>query len=316
MVRSMPTTTSHPRRHLRRSVSAVVMTGALLGTMSPPAAAATGLEAGWWTTLPVAVEPDVSEDSLLVRGGPDPESPIAYAAIDVRLATGERPQTLTLSVTPESATTPTTTLRLCPLLETFTPARGGTADRAPAYDCETSVDADPDDEGVVYEFDVSDLTSAGGLAVAVLPTEVTDRVVLDVPGPEAITSRFEATEPDVAAPPGPPATTPGAQDGSFAPGPSPSPTFSPPPTAGSADLPDPAVEEQAPEAAADTAEEPATETETAAPLTVTQDTGVETNRMAAVGFAFLAGVVAVLWTRAGREAIAQVDAAFATSCSD
>ena len=45
-----------------------------------------GVQAGWWTSAPVAAAPDVGEDGLLVQGSPSADSPLAYAAVSIPLA--------------------------------------------------------------------------------------------------------------------------------------------------------------------------------------------------------------------------------------
>jgi hypothetical protein len=64
---------------------------------------------------------------------------------------------------------------------------------APAFDCAAPVTAAPSGDGASYEFDVAALGDDGSLAVAILPTTPTDRVVLSSPGAGSlVTSGAEA----------------------------------------------------------------------------------------------------------------------------
>ena len=164
-----------------RSRTHLLVGGAALavGLVAGPAVgAAESVVSGWWTNAPVALAPDVPSGQLLVQGGPD--EPLAYAGMSFALADGERAQSLVLSVAPESASTPGSTLQLCPLTAPATEAAGEAAADGPAYDCATSVRAEASD-GPTYEFDVTQIGSASGLDVAVVPTAPTDRVVLTAP---------------------------------------------------------------------------------------------------------------------------------------
>jgi hypothetical protein len=170
---------------LRTLIGAASAAGALAILVAEPGAADAAVEAGWWMA-PVAVAPDAPDDGLVVQGGP--ADPLAYAAARFALTPGATPGTLLLRVATDSASTPNTSLALCPLTDAFTPAQGGTMDDAPAYDCERSVEAGPSGDGTTYTFDVATLADDGSLAIAILPTTPTARVVLAAPGADSLTA--------------------------------------------------------------------------------------------------------------------------------
>lgn len=155
-----------------------------------PAGAQAPDEQGWWTAtntgpppvaLPVNVPnatPDVPSNGLLVEGGL--QSPTAYSALVYKLSDGSVAKSLTLTVTPNSATTPNTTLKLCPLLHPDIYAeQGGQISNAPTYNCAKNVTAQASNGS--FKFDISTLESDNALAVAILPTSATDRVVFNQP---------------------------------------------------------------------------------------------------------------------------------------
>ena len=155
------------------------------------AGAETPSQQGWWTaTNPGSIggspappaSPDVPPGDLLVEGGMAASSPTAFAALVYQLAPGATVGTLSLQVAPRSATTPDATLELCALANPAISAdEGGPMADAPSYDCHGSVTAQPASSGDTYRFQVSSLVADGALAVAVLPTAPTDRVVLSKP---------------------------------------------------------------------------------------------------------------------------------------
>jgi hypothetical protein len=179
----------------RAVVAGLLVLAALWLSAAPEGWAVSSVRSGWWTSAPVALSPDASADQLVVQGGADPESPVSYAAMAFELDDGEVPSSVRLDVAPGSASTPNAVLTACPLTTAaFEAARGGPATDAPAYECATSVTAEPEDgEIVTYEFDVSDFASTGTLAFAVLPTAVADRVVLAVPTTSSLESSFETS---------------------------------------------------------------------------------------------------------------------------
>jgi hypothetical protein len=146
-------------------------------------AAGPAIQSGWWMA-PVAVAPDAPARGLVVQGGPTDD--VAYGAVRFTLASDVVPDSLVLTVADGSASTPNTTLALCPLTEPFTPAQGGAMADAPAYDCERSGEAAASDDGATYTFSVGGLVEDDALAVAILPTAPTDRVVLAAPGDESL----------------------------------------------------------------------------------------------------------------------------------
>ena len=173
---------------LARAVLIATVLGVLLGTA--PAGAADAVVAGWWTSSPVPVAPDAG-DGLLVQGGADPAQPVAFAAVDFALGSDETPVALTLTVRSDSASTPSTVLVACPLVEDFAPESGAAMTDAPAYDCATTVPSTHEES--TYTFDVSTLTAAGALSLAILPSAPTDRVALELPDVGALETTTAGT---------------------------------------------------------------------------------------------------------------------------
>lgn len=148
---------------------------------------------------------------------------------------------LTLEVTSPSATTPASVLQLCPVAGVSIAAQqGGPMADAPAFSCPLSVSSRPSSNGTTYSFPVSCLVTDGRLAVAVLPTAPSDRVVLAQPLNESLT--FAAPTPGTASPgrlqsPSPPSTaggSPSAEAGSSALSSPPVASAAPPQIAGTA----------------------------------------------------------------------------------
>lgn len=177
------------------AIGCVQVTAAGLGVTSSYADAPA--QQGWWTVtnpggvpsgLPVAVPPsppDVPPDGLLVQGGASPTSPNAFAAVVYPVPDGATVENLTLAVAPNSGTTPNSTLELCELSgQSISSDQGGPISDAPSYDCSRKATASAN--GSNYQFGVSSLVSNGVLAVAILPSSVTDRVVLSHPGPDSL----------------------------------------------------------------------------------------------------------------------------------
>ena len=195
---------------------------AVVGLSAGPAAAAPPDQQGWWTTLnqgnvpevgkpaPAPTLPDVPAKGLLIEGpSPSPppstpasaatasvptpassDSPVAYAGLVYYLPIGATASTLTLTVAPNSATTPMAALELCPLVNpVLNPEQGGPGADAPPYDCTHNVSAGPNAARTSYEFQVADLVSDGSLAVAILPTGPAERVVLDQPDANSLTEQ-------------------------------------------------------------------------------------------------------------------------------
>jgi hypothetical protein len=196
--------TTQPPRFLGRAcvgalIAASMAAGTFLGA-EPAAAQETSVQSGWWSSSPV-LAPDAPADGLVIQGGPDANAPTAYAAVAGVLAPATKATRLTLAVAPGSATTPNVTLSLCRLTEPFAPAQGGASTDAPAYDCASKLTASVSSDGTSYSFDLASLAAGSELAVAVLPTAATDRVVLSRPGPSSIetadasSSESSGTEP-------------------------------------------------------------------------------------------------------------------------
>jgi len=194
-------------RRLGASVVACGAAGVACFGIAPTAAAAnTTVEAGWWTaTNPGSIlgsptpppPPDVPEGGLLVEGGDQSapgkanSDPTALAAVVFQLSPGATAQRLTLSVAPNSATTPTSTLELCPLANPALPVEyGGPMSDAPAYNCARNVDAGPSSDGTHYTFNVASLPTDDAFAVAILPTSPVDRVALSAPKETSLTVRL------------------------------------------------------------------------------------------------------------------------------
>ena len=265
--------------------------------------AAASVESGWWTTSPVPIGPDVSEDQLLVQGGAS--EPAAYAGISFVLGPDEQPQRLRLTVAPDSASTPGSTLELCALSAPASAAAGEPAADGPTVDCEaTSVEAAASSDGTTYEFDVTGFASGSSLDVGVLPTQSTDRVVLSSPGTDALAVTTEPAAGDLGPPPPSTSTADGvATGGSSTPsfdGGSSSASISVPPGS-TLDLPAPDVGPAAPEA--DETAAPRPQPSAPAPLesvpaASTSDSGNGPAPFVVVG---LMAVAAALWAFAGRE---------------
>jgi hypothetical protein len=174
---------------------------------------------GWWTVtnpgpapegLPVPTPPpppDVPSGGSLVQGGPS--SPNAFAALVYQLPQGAKVGDLTLKVASSSATTSGRTLEACPLTNpTIHAEQGGPMADAPQYDCAKKTTAKPASGGGSYQFNVSSFVTDGALAVAILPSSPSDRVVFSKPGGDSL-----VVQPAPTSGPGAPAaqdTTPAA----------------------------------------------------------------------------------------------------------
>lgn len=188
-------------------------TSACLGLGVPVARADAPVDRGWWTAtnpgspVPAQAPPDVPADGLLVQGGAG-DTPSALAGLIYEPEAGATAEKLVLKVVASSATTPGAVLQLCPLVSPVLNAQqGGPMADAPAYDCTRKVTAAPDDDGGSYTFQLSALASSGPVAVAVLPTTPTDRVVLAKPGVDSLVTHAPAAAFSPAPFPSAPATT-------------------------------------------------------------------------------------------------------------
>jgi hypothetical protein len=176
--------------------SLFIATPGLLWFTSSPAAADAPAETGWWTSVNPGSTlgsptppppPDVPAHGLLVEGGPDSSSPTALAAVVYQLPANAKAGQLTLTVAPNSATTPAATLELCPLSNAAVIVEyGGPMSDAPSYKCTSKVTASPSSDGKQYSFKVASIVSDDSLAVAILPTSPTDRVVLAAPDQKSL----------------------------------------------------------------------------------------------------------------------------------
>lgn len=154
-------------------------------------------QAGWWTaTNPGAgfgipsppPPPDVPPNGLLIEGGQS--SPTAYAAVVYDVPQGAAVGKLTLTVATQGGqpdATPATNLQACPLQSAaISPEQGGPMSDAPAYSKSHCLTGGASSSGGSYSFNVSALVTDGALALAILPTTPTDRVVFAPPGAESL----------------------------------------------------------------------------------------------------------------------------------
>jgi hypothetical protein len=184
---------------LARVLMGVLAAGVGVIGVASSANAAAPDQQGWWTqtnpglgsqtglAVPSPPAPaDVPSKGLLIEGGSSAASPNAYAALVYQLAAGAT--SLTLAVATGAANTPASTLRICPLVNPKLNAeQGGPMGDAPAFDCAHSSTAGPSADGTSYHFQVASLVAGDNLAVAILPTTATDRVVFDEPGASSLT---------------------------------------------------------------------------------------------------------------------------------
>jgi hypothetical protein len=166
-----------------------VQAAVLLFLAAPGAHADEPLQQGWWTAAsigaPAQPPSDVPSDGLLVQGGVN--NPSAFAAVVYDVAAGATVGQLTLTVARPSATTPGAKLEACPLtVSSITPEQGGAMSDAPHYNCAHKATGAPSKDGNTYAFSVSNLVTSGALAVAILPTTSSDRVVFSKPGTSSL----------------------------------------------------------------------------------------------------------------------------------
>ena len=163
------------------------------------AGAASPSQQGWWKVgLPLADlgvgglgslrDPqglDVPDGGLLVQGGPTVDQPAAYAAVAFDLGAASVSGPLRLVPAANAASVPGSRLIACPLDEpSFTPADAGALADGPRYTCSSAVPATED--GGAYVFDVAGLRRGETLAVAILPSSPTDRVVFARPNDDTL----------------------------------------------------------------------------------------------------------------------------------
>jgi hypothetical protein len=194
---------------------------------APSASAVKPARQGWWRAsinifgidLTALLDPssvDVPADGLLVAGGTAADQPQAIAAVAYDVA-GAIAGPLRLAPHPAAATVPGSGAMACPLDEpTFTPAQGGLIAEAPRYDCLGAVLATVAADGT-YLFDVSTLVRGDALAIAILPTSPTSRIVFSTPADDSLAVTPATAEAVVA--PGGLAPPPPASDAPLLPSP-------------------------------------------------------------------------------------------------
>jgi hypothetical protein len=186
-------------RHVRALLSVFAAAVGVIGDASCASAGAPDQQ-GWWTLTNVGLASQtglavpappapagVPANGLLIEGGSGPDSPIAYAAVVYSVPVAASARSLTLTVATGSVSAPASTLRICRLVNPIPIAeQGGPMGDAPAYDCSHSATAGPSADGTSYRFEVAPLVTDGNLAVAILPTTATDRVVFDQPDSKSL----------------------------------------------------------------------------------------------------------------------------------
>jgi hypothetical protein len=267
------------------------------------AGAASPSRQGWWKVgLPTAgvgigglgnlKDPqaaDVPDGGLLVQGGQSVGQPAAYAAMAFDLGTAAVAGPLRLVPAPTTASVPGSKLIACPLNDpSFKPADGGAIADAPPYTCSSAVSATVDSSGA-YVFDVAGLRRGDSLAVAVLPSLPTDRVVFAQPGADALPVNESPSAADVGvAPPSLDAGAPSSGDGTL-----PSSSSDIGQLGGVAAPSVPPVGDQAPAASASSAPSPLP---AAQPATATHSSSTSYTPWVVLALLGLAGV---LWIGAG-----------------
>lgn len=213
---------------LRRAVLCLAVAATSVVTAAAPATAQGPAQQGWWTAanpgsaqgLPSPpAPPDVPANGLLIEGGPSSSKgtndagPTAYAAVVYELPSSSTVGKLTLAVAQGSATTPTAILQLCPLTTAaFFPSQGGPIAEGPQFYCSKQVSSAVSADGTIYAFDVAALVVDDVLAVAVLPTSATDRVVLNAPNAGSLAVQQSSIISPVTDEPSPPVDPSSADD--------------------------------------------------------------------------------------------------------
>ncbi|MBV9665497.1 MAG: hypothetical protein JOZ37_16125 [Actinobacteria bacterium] len=205
---------------VRRGLAVALAATLSLGIVGAPAAhAAKPAAQGWWRSslnvlgidLTALLDPstvDVPADGLLVAGSTTAGQPEAIAAVAYTVQ-GTVAGPLRLVPHAATATVPGSGAMACPLDNpTFKPAQGGLIENAPKYDCLGAVTAKVDSDGA-YVFDVSTLVRGDAVAVAILPTTQTSRIVFASPGDDSLLVKAEAPAPAL------PSATADAATGSF-----------------------------------------------------------------------------------------------------
>jgi hypothetical protein len=206
---------------MRRMLLAAATVAVLLAPS--PSFAVTAVQSGWWTSAPLAAAPDVPADGMLLQGGPALEQPAAYGAVTFMLDEDEQPGDLTLAVATGSATTPNASMTVCPLTSDLAPAQGGAAADGPTFDCASNAVAERSDDGSTFVVDVAAFAEDGVVAVALLPTTITDRIVLQAPAATSLATSRSSSASTSTGTAGSPIATGGASSGSGTPSATPSP---------------------------------------------------------------------------------------------
>lgn len=183
-----------------RLLAVLVLAAAAWFVPAPSATAVAPARQGWWkvpgpldglglgplTGLGAPDTADVPEGGLLVAGGASTGQPDAVAALAFPLGGGAVTGPLRLVPDPAAASVPGSALMACPLdRPEFSPADGGPMAEAPPYDCFGGVAATVEGSGA-YLFDVALIVRDGTVAVAIVPTTSTGRVVFSAPGDDAL----------------------------------------------------------------------------------------------------------------------------------
>jgi hypothetical protein len=188
---------------MRRTLALLAFLAAVFGAVGGQtgrAGAASPSRQGWWKVgLPIADagiggvgdlrDPqgiDVPDGGLLVQGGASVDQPAAYAALAFDLGTAQVSGPLRLAPAPSAVSVPGSRLIACPLDgASFTSSDGGALVDGPKYSCASAVNATVEGSGV-YVFDVAGLRRGEALALAIVPSAPTDRVVFARPGDDAL----------------------------------------------------------------------------------------------------------------------------------
>lgn len=202
---------------MRRSLSLAACVSLLIVLSPTRSLAVDSAQSGWWTSAPVAA-PDVPADGLLLQGGPTLDRPVAFGAVRFALGADEQPGDLTLAVAANSGTTPSASLTVCPLTKAFTTAQGGAMADAPTFDCTKKATATRSSDGQTFTVHAGAFAGSGAVALALLPSAVTDRIVFDKPDTASLSTSRVSVASNAATP---------APRGVAASGPSTAPSFVP-----------------------------------------------------------------------------------------
>jgi len=270
---------------------AIVAAAVVLCTAPSASSAAASSQSGWWTSAPFAA-PDVPTGGLLLQGGPSLDQPVSFGAVSFALASGEKAGMLTLTVAASSATTPNATLTVCPLTKSFSPAEGGPKADGPTFDCGAKATASLSGDGHTFTVDAAAFARDGSVAVALLPTALTDRIVFDKPDGSWLSTSTSGPSSGPTALTTPPLTSAAPDAGASTGGRTPRTGTTPSATSGAAPAPRPTP-----------AAQPAAAGSPTAPATPAVAVGAKApaKRSSTLGFAFLALLVLMgaLWLFAG-----------------